>query len=206
MLRYLGPKLKKLKRLSVHILPGFSTKYYFSKFNLSSINSNKTIVSFFLLELLEKQKLKFNFCLTEKMILKYLHFIHKYKYRKFNLLNLLELRLDTVLFKIGYCITLAHARQLITHGHFFVNFVLINKPSYLIKIGDVINLSPKSYYIFKLCKQNIYHKYNSSNMFIENVKNKISMGTLTSIIFSLSDIKYNFIRFNEPLIQHYYHR
>lgn len=109
MLRYLGPKLKKLKQLNVHMQPGFSTKY--SVFKNTLLKNNKAIVSFYLLELLEKQKLKFTFSLSEKIIKKYISFIQKYRYKKFNLSKILEARLDTVLFNLGYSNTISQARQ-----------------------------------------------------------------------------------------------
>ena len=108
MLRYLGPKLKKLKRLNIHMQPEFSTKYFI--LNTNKYN-NKMILSFYLLELFEKQKLKFTFSLSEKMIKKYILFIQKYYYKKFNLSNILESRLDNILFKLGYSNTIAQARQ-----------------------------------------------------------------------------------------------
>ena len=69
MLRYLGPKLKKLKQLNIHMQPGFSTKYSILK-NIKQ--NNKAIISFYLLELLEKQKIKFTYSLSEKIIKKYI--------------------------------------------------------------------------------------------------------------------------------------
>ena len=70
MLRYLGPKLKKLKQLNIHMQPGFSTKYSILKKNIKQ--NNKAIISFYLLELLEKQKIKFTYSLSEKIIKKYI--------------------------------------------------------------------------------------------------------------------------------------
>lgn len=109
MLRYLGPKLKKLRQLNIHIQPGFSTKYSVVK---NPIQKNtKAITSFYLLELLEKQKLKFTFSLSEKILKKYIFFFQNYKYKTFNLITIFELRFDTVLFNLGYSNTIAQARQ-----------------------------------------------------------------------------------------------
>nr|YP_009186555.1 ribosomal protein S4 [Cyclospora cayetanensis]AKO71976.1 ribosomal protein S4 [Cyclospora cayetanensis]ANJ44328.1 ribosomal protein S4 [Cyclospora cayetanensis]ANN13263.1 ribosomal protein S4 [Cyclospora cayetanensis]ANN13291.1 ribosomal protein S4 [Cyclospora cayetanensis]ANN13320.1 ribosomal protein S4 [Cyclospora cayetanensis] len=199
MLRYLGPKLKKLKQFNIHMHPGFSTKY--SILNKNFIKNNKAIISFYLLELLEKQKLKFTFSLTEKLIKKYILFIHKYNYKKFNISTIIEARLDKILFNIGYSITIAQARQLIVHGYFFVNFKLITNPSFLIKIGDIISLSSKSSFIFKLCKKNLYIKY------IKTIKCNLNVyickKTCLSIFYSQIN-NYTFNSYNNLLIIQYY--
>ena len=108
MLRYLGPKVKKLKQLNIYTQPAFSTKYFIKK---KILKNNKAIISFFLLELLEKQKLKFTFSLSEKIIKKYISFLQQYYYKKFNLSNILEMRLDNMLFNVGYSVTIIQARQ-----------------------------------------------------------------------------------------------
>lgn len=89
--------------------PGFSTKYSILK--NSTLKHNRAIISFYLLELLEKQKLKFTFSLSEKIIKKYFLFIQKHNYIKFDLSNILELRLDNILFNLGYSNTISEARQ-----------------------------------------------------------------------------------------------
>ncbi len=109
MLRYLGPKLKKLKQLNIHMQPGFSTKY--SILTGVQLKNNRAILSFYLIELLEKQKLKFTFSLSERMIKKYILFLQHSRYKKVKLSNLLEMRLDHILFSLGYSTTLPQARQ-----------------------------------------------------------------------------------------------
>lgn len=202
MLRYLGPKLKKLKHLNIHMQPGFSTKY--SILNRNMLNSNRAIMSFYLLELFEKQKLKFTFSLAEKTIKKYLFFIQKHKYKKFSLSNILELRLDTLLFILGYSNTISEARQWIVHGHFFVNFILNKVPGFLIKKGDIISIFPKSYAIIKKCKKNLYNKYITTYNLCININICICKKTLSSIIYSIKNIQHNFINYNNFLIFQYY--
>ena len=197
MLHFLKPKVKKLKQLNMQ--PGFSTKYYIYN-NIR--NNNKIIISFYLLELLEKQKLKFTFSLSEKMIKKYILFIQKYYYKKFNLSNILESRLDNILFKLGYSNTIAQARQWIIHGHFFVNFKLVRIPSFLIKKGDIINISPNSYFIFKICKKNLYKKYIKNSIIYNNIY--ICNKTLISIIYSNINLQYTINEINNILVINYY--
>ena len=60
-----------------------------------------------------------------------------------NLLQLLESRLDNVVYRMGFGSTRAEARQLVTHGHFEVNGKRLNIPSYLVKVGDTVDVSEK---------------------------------------------------------------
>lgn len=57
-----------------------------------------------------------------------------------NLLMLLEMRLDNVVYRLGYGASRNEARQLVTHGHFLVNGKKVDIPSYRVKVGDVISL------------------------------------------------------------------
>ena len=61
-----------------------------------------------------------------------------------NLLMLLEMRLDNVVYRLGYGASRNEARQLVTHGHFLVNGKKVDIPSYLVKPGDVITVKSKS--------------------------------------------------------------
>ena len=61
-----------------------------------------------------------------------------------NLLSLLERRLDSVVYRLGFANTRRQARQLVNHGHFTVNGNRVNIPSYLIKTGDVVAVSEKA--------------------------------------------------------------
>jgi small subunit ribosomal protein S4 len=61
-----------------------------------------------------------------------------------NLLNLLERRLDNIVFRLGFANSRNEARQLVLHRHFLVNHGKVNIPSYLVKPGDVIELKEKS--------------------------------------------------------------
>ena len=61
-----------------------------------------------------------------------------------NLLVLVERRLDNVVFRLGFAKTRRDARQLVLHGHFTVNGKKVNIPSYLVKVGDVVELKEGS--------------------------------------------------------------
>lgn len=61
-----------------------------------------------------------------------------------NLLKLLEMRLDNVMFRLGYGASRTEARQLVTHGHFLVNGKKVDIPSYRVSVNDVISVSESS--------------------------------------------------------------
>lgn len=61
-----------------------------------------------------------------------------------NLMQILETRLDNVVYRLGFAVSRAEARQLVRHGHFTVNGAKVDIPSYLVKEGDVITLKDRS--------------------------------------------------------------
>ena len=61
-----------------------------------------------------------------------------------NLMRILESRLDSVIFRLGFARTRKEARQIVTHGHIMVNGRRVDVPSYRVKAGDVVSVAPKS--------------------------------------------------------------
>ncbi len=97
------------------------------------------------IQLREKQKVKRMYGLSEKQF----HLFFEKADRKkgitgTNLLVFLERRLDNVVYRLGFVNSRAQGRQLVRHRHFFVNGKKVNIPSYLIKIGDVVEVREKS--------------------------------------------------------------
>ena len=96
-------------------------------------------------QLQEKQKVKFVYGILEKQF-------HSYYEKAIrmpgetgeNLLVLVERRLDNVVYRLGFAMTRREARQLVNHGHFTVNGKKVNIPSYLVKVGDVIEVKESS--------------------------------------------------------------
>ncbi len=96
-------------------------------------------------QLKEKQKVKFVYGILEKQF-------HSYYEKAIrmpgetgeNLLILVERRLDNVVYRLGFAMTRREARQLVSHGHFTVNGKKVNIPSYLVKVGDVIEVKESS--------------------------------------------------------------
>ena len=97
------------------------------------------------LQLTEKQKVKFVYGMMEKQFRTYYEKADRMPGKTGeNLLVMLERRLDNVVYRLGFAKTRREARQLTTHGHFTVNGSRVDIPSYLIKVGDVIEVREKS--------------------------------------------------------------
>ncbi|HHY65158.1 MAG TPA: 30S ribosomal protein S4 [Clostridiaceae bacterium] len=97
------------------------------------------------IQLREKQKAKRFYGILESQFRKYFEMANRRKgITGENLLQLLESRLDNVVYRMGFGTTRAEARQLVTHGHFEVNGKRVNIPSYIVKAGDTIEVAEKS--------------------------------------------------------------
>ena len=97
------------------------------------------------LQLQEKQKVKFVYGILEKQFRSYYEKATRMEGRPGeNLLILVERRLDNVIYRLGFAATRREARQLVSHGHFTVNGQRVDIPSYLVKVGDVIEVREKS--------------------------------------------------------------
>ncbi len=97
-------------------------------------------------QLREKQKLKFLYLLRERQFENYIKKALKAKNRDIvsRLAELLELRLDNVVYRLGFAKSRSIARQIVNHGHFLVNGRKSNIPSSGLKIGDIISIRPQS--------------------------------------------------------------
>ena len=96
-------------------------------------------------QLQEKQKIKFMYGLLEKQFRITFKKAEKLKGETgTNMLQLLESRLDNVVYRLGFSSTRPAARQMVSHKHFLVNGVIVNIPSYVLKAGDKISVREKS--------------------------------------------------------------
>ena len=140
MARDMGPVLKRCRAL------GLEPAYLGidKKSNRTSSRAGKKI-SEYGLQLREKQKAKFIYGVLEKPFRNNFEKAKKMKYGTTgeNLMILLELRLDNVVFRLGFGRTRAEARQIVDHKHVLVNGKCINIPSYQVKAGDVIEIKEK---------------------------------------------------------------
>lgn len=142
MSRYRGPRIRIFKRLGY--FPGFGFNKKFQKFRFFDKKKKKKEKKSFTIRLKEKQKLRYNYGLTEKNLVKYVQKARKKKNLPFEqiLFNSLEMRLDNIVFRLGFAPTLPAARQLITHGHIFLNGQKRNIPSSPCQPNDLITLNP----------------------------------------------------------------
>ena len=134
------PVLKRCRALGLE--PSFLG--YDKKSNRTNARAGKK-VSEYGLQLREKQKAKFIYGVLEKPFRNYYEKADRMKgMTGENLMVMLESRLDSVVFRMGFARTRREARQIVGHKHFLVNGKAVNVPSYLIKAGDVIEVREKS--------------------------------------------------------------
>lgn len=142
MARYRGPRLRVVRRLGE--LPGLSRKAPRKAYPPGQHGQARKKKSEYAVRLEEKQKLRFNYGLTEKQLLRYVK-----KARRAGgstglaLLQMLEMRLDNTVFRLGFGPTIPAARQLVNHGHITVNGRLVSIASYQCRPGDVISVRDK---------------------------------------------------------------
>nr|YP_009093363.1 ribosomal protein S4 [Cerataulina daemon]AIR76036.1 ribosomal protein S4 [Cerataulina daemon] len=146
MSRYRGPKLRITRRLGS--LPGLTQKQSKKKdrpgqHGKSSFEGGKKRTEYGV-RLEEKQKLKYNYGLTESQLYRYIKEARRRQgVTGLILLQLLEMRLDSICFTLGFGPTITNTRQLVTHGHITVNGKVVNIPSFQCRIGDIIGIKPK---------------------------------------------------------------
>ena len=141
MARDMGPVLKRCRSLGVDpMVLGINKKS-----NRTNARAGKK-VSEYGLQLREKQKAKFIYGVLEKPFRNNFEKAQKIKEGTTgdNMLVLLELRLDNVMFRLGYARTRKEARQIVGHKHVLVNGKCVNIPSYQVKAGDVISIKEKA--------------------------------------------------------------
>ena len=105
----------------------------------------KSKKSEYALQLTEKQKVKFIYGVLEKQFRSYYEKAARMPGKTGDmLLSLIERRLDNVVYRLGFAATRRQARQLVSHAHFTVNGKKVNIPSYLVRVGDVIEVKESS--------------------------------------------------------------
>jgi len=141
-----GPRLRVIRRLGVQ-LPGLTRKdgerrpYAPGQHGPTGSKRRKTSMFRRLLE--EKQKVRFNYGVSEGQLRRYMGIARKMPGKTGdNLLAVLERRLDNVVFRMGFAPTIPGARQLVSHGNVRVNGKRNDRPSYLAESGDEISIAP----------------------------------------------------------------
>lgn len=144
--RFIGPKHKLARKLGVNILDKTSASLA-RRLNVPpgvQGRRRRKRLSEFGMQMQEKQKAKYVYGLFERQ---FKNLVKKVQQKKGDtqemIISILERRLDNIVYRLGFAKTRFMARQLVSHGHVFVNGRRVNIPSYQVKIDDVINLSPR---------------------------------------------------------------
>ena len=144
MARYTGPITKKSRRLGVDLV-GFDRAYERRPYPPGQHGRGRQKESEYRLQLHEKQKARYTYGILEKQFRRYYEEANRTQGKTGEaLLQILESRLDNVVYRSGLARTRRHARQLVVHGHFMVNGRKVNVPSYRVAAYDVIEVRPKS--------------------------------------------------------------
>lgn len=140
-MRYTGPKVKRARRLGMAFTNKDARIIQKRPTPPGQHGANRARISEYGLQLREKQKAKINYGVQEKQFLRYFDkALNKPGVTGNLLLEMLELRLDNVVFRLGFAETRAQARQLVNHGFFEVNSKKVDIASYSTKPGDVITV------------------------------------------------------------------
>jgi len=200
MSRYRGPRLRITRRLGD--LPGLSRKSPRRAYPPGQHGQNRKKRSEYAIRLEEKQKLRFNYGLTEKQLLRYVR-----KARRVTgstgqvLLQLLEMRLDNTVFRMGMAPTIPAARQLVNHGHVTVNGRPVNIASYQCRPGEEIAVRNREQ-SRKLVEANLqYPGLANLPNHLEFDKNKMQ-GKVNGVI----EREWVALQVNELLVVEYYSR
>ena len=150
MARYIGPKTKIARSLGS---PVYGYDKYYEKKNyppgLHGLARKRRKPIEYRMQLLEKQKAKYTYGVQEAQFRRFYQIaISKGGVTGENLMQILESRLDNVVYRLGIAKTRPAARQLVTHKHITVNGVVVNVPSFMIRPGDVVGVREKSKSLF----------------------------------------------------------
>lgn len=200
MSRYRGPRLRVVRRLGD--LPGLTRKTARRAYPPGQHGQGRKKRSEYATQLEEKQKLRFNYGLSEKQLLRC---VRKAKRSAGStgqvLLQILEMRLDNTIFRLGMAPTIPSARQLVNHGHVMVNGRVVSIASYQCRPGDVIGVRDKD---------------NSKTMVEENLKYPglanvpthldFDKNNMTAKVTGVIEREWIALEINELLVVEYYSR
>ena len=204
MSRYYGAKLRVIRRLGE--LPGFTSKTTERKYapgqHGPSKANKKNSNSDYCLRLQEKQKLRFNYGISEKQLYGYVKKARQFKGATGTfLLQLLEMRLENIVFRLGFASTIASARQLVTHSHILINGKNINIPSFQCKPNDILSLKQRPQSILLAKKSLDLFNFQKLPQHLDLDKEKL-IGKVKTLV-NREDVNLNI---NELLIVEFYSR
>ena len=200
MARYTGAKLRITRRLGD--LPGLTSKKGKSNNRPGQHGATSKKLTQYAIRLEEKQKIRFNYGLSEKQLMNYIKQAKKIKGATGTvLLQLLEMRLDNLVFRLGLAPTIAAARQLVNHGHIMINQSCVSIPSYQCQPGDVVSIKDSTN-----SKQLITK--NLELPALSNVPQNLEFDkkTLTAKVQGIIDREWIALKLNELFVIEYYSR
>lgn len=204
MVRYRGPKKKIVNKLGN--LPGLTQKVKRDQQTQQESDlgeQKKAKASAYKIRLNEKQKLRYYYGINESQLMKY---VKEAKRKKgltgFLLMQLLEMRLDNVLFRLNLAPTIPAARQIINHGHVLLNKKRVNIPSFQCQPGDCISFTGKNK-ILSLLKANLSEIRNSSSV---NDHLELDSNTMSAKVNNLIEEHNLIFTVNDMLVVEYYSR
>ncbi len=144
MARYTGPITKKSRRLGTDLV-GNDKAFEHRPYPPGQHGRGRTKDSEYLLQLREKQKARYAYGVLEKQFRRYYEEADRLPGKTGEaLLQILETRLDNVIYRAGFASTRRQARQMVSHGHFLVNGKRVTIPSYRVSPLDIVDVAPKS--------------------------------------------------------------
>jgi small subunit ribosomal protein S4 len=144
MARYTGPVTRKSRRFKVDLVGG-DRSFERRPYPPGQHGRGRIKESEYLLQLQEKQKARYTYGVLERQFRRYYEQAARTKGKTGEaLLQLLEARLDNVVYRAGLARTRRQARQLVSHGHFIVNGKKVNVPSFQVSKFDIIDVKQKS--------------------------------------------------------------
>ncbi len=200
MSRYRGPRLRISRRLGD--LPGLTRKQSNKTNPAGEHGQQLRKPSEYALRLEEKQKIRYNYGINEKQLLKNIKTAKKVQGSTgIILLQILEMRLDNTIFRVGLAPTIPAARQLVNHGHIIVNNKKTSICSYQCKPGDIITVKNNSS-SHKVIKKNI-EETNLSNLPSHlELDKKLLIAKVNGVV----ERTWVGIQLNELLVVEYYSR
>lgn len=200
MSRYRGPRLRVTRRLGD--LPGLTRKSARKAYPPGQHGQARKKKSEYALRLEEKQKLRYNYGLSERQLRGY---VQKARRKAGStgqvLLQLLEMRLDNTVFRLGMAPTIPAARQLVNHGHITVNGKVLDIASYQVRPGDEIGVRDRDA-SRKLVETNLqYPGLSNIPSHLDFDKNK-----LVSKVNGVIEREWVALQINELMVVEYYSR
>nr|YP_009105603.1 ribosomal protein S4 [Xylochloris irregularis]AIT94350.1 ribosomal protein S4 [Xylochloris irregularis] len=220
MSRYRGPRIRIIRRLKQReTLRGFTAKITIRKKTagehgrfrpkgvqfLRKPKKPRRKIPKYRVRLQEKQKLRFNYGVTESQLIKHVKQAKKSKGSTGEmLLQVLEMRLDNIVFRLGLAPTIPAARQLISHGHVLVNSRKVTIPSYRCQPKDYVSITSKTQirtllYTFLKQKRKRKKWFCPPHLIVNNRR-------LIGVIKSVVDRRWVGVQLKELLVVEYYSR